>query len=82
MLDGYYINTQIIPLEMCGFANAFGDTPNELQENQVESAGGDADRLAEEVAAEAEAEAQGEIEERLLSLRKSNGTRDRWNGQG
>ena len=75
------MNTQIIPLEMVGFANSFGNTPNEILENQVESAGGDPDRLAEEVAEEVAEEAAGELEERLLSLRKPNGRRQ-WNGQG
>ena len=81
LLDSYYINTQIIPLEMVGFANSFGDTPNELLENQLESAGGDPNRLASEVAEDAADEAAGELEERLLSLRKPNGRRQ-WNSQG
>ena len=80
LLDSYYINTQIIPLEMVGFANSFGDTPNELLENQLESAGGDPNRLTDEVAEEAAEEAAGELEERLLSLRKPNGRRE-WNSQ-
>ena len=66
LLDGYYINTQLIPLEMVGLANSFGDVPSELLENQVETAGGNPDRLADEIATES----NGELEERLLTLRK------------
>lgn len=74
LLDGYYINTQLIPMEMVGLANSFGDVPSELLENQVEAAGGDPNRLAEE----ASTESTGELEERLLSLRKVSDKNPTW----
>ena len=66
--DSYYINTQLIPLEMVGLANSFGDVPTEIVENQVESAGGDPDRIAEDM----EDEAKQQISERLLQLNRRN----------
>jgi hypothetical protein len=66
--DSYYINTQLIPLEMVGLANSFGDVPTEIVENQVESAGGNPDRIAEDM----EDEAKQEISERLLELNRRN----------
>ncbi len=77
LLDGYYINNQIIPLEMIGLANSFGDVPNEILENQVEAAGGDPARLAEEMTEESESE----LEKNLLSLRRPNGSQRQWEGQ-
>ena len=66
LLDSHYINTQLIPLEMVGLANSFGDVPSEILENQVENAGGDPERLAEDIIEESDSE----LSERLLSLRK------------
>ena len=66
LLDSFYINTQLIPMEMVGLANAFGEVPSELLENQVEAAGGDPNRLADDAAAEA----TSSIDENLLRLRK------------
>jgi hypothetical protein len=77
LLDGHYINTQVIPLEMVGLANSFGDVPNEIMETQVEQAGGDPDRFAEET----QAEAEGEIDKQLLSMRNRNGNNGSWNGE-
>ena len=66
LLDSFYINTQLIPMEMVGLANAFGEVPSELLENQVEAAGGDPNRLADDIATEA----TSSIDEELLRLRK------------
>lgn len=77
LLDGHYINTQVIPLEMVGLANSFGSVPSEIMETQVENAGGDPDRFAEET----QAEAEGEIDKQLLSMRNRNGNNGSWNGE-
>jgi len=66
--DSFYMNTQMIPLEMVGFANSFSDVPTDIVENQVEAAGGDPEKVTEGITEEARAEA----EKTLLSLRKPN----------
>ena len=70
LLDSCYINTQLIPMERVGLANAFGEVPSELLENQVEAAGGDPNRLADDIATEA----TSSIDEELLRLRKPRGS--------
>ena len=66
LLDSFYINTQLIPIEMVGLANAFGDVPNEIVENRVETAGGDPNRAGDEISQESNAS----IDNDLLRLRK------------
>ena len=65
LLDSFYINTQLIPMEMVGLANSFGDVPNEIIENQVETAGGDPNRVGQDVSQES----NSSIDNDLLRLR-------------